>query len=77
MAEIGKYQLFTGFVLVILGGILWLGVRIPGAGRLPGDIHVEKETSKGRISFYFPLATGLVLSIILTLLLNLLIRLWR
>jgi Protein of unknown function (DUF2905) len=39
--------------------------RVPWLGRLPGDIHIER----GNFSFYFPLATSLVLSVVLTLLL--------
>ena len=56
-----------GLVLAVLGGLLLLADRYPGLriGRLPGDITVERE----RFRLYFPLATSIVLSVLLTLLL--------
>jgi hypothetical protein len=55
----------VGIVLVVIGLVLW---KIPGAfgwvGRLPGDFSIRKE----HFSFYFPLATCLVISVVLTLL---------
>jgi len=61
-------------VLVVVGGLLWLGSalggKVPFLGRLPGDIHVQR----GNWSFYFPLTTSIVLSIVLTLILALLSR---
>ena len=66
--------MILGLVLLIGGAVLWLGgalgVRIPFLGRLPGDIHVQR----GSWSFYFPLTTSIVLSILLTLVLALLSR---
>jgi hypothetical protein len=63
-----------GVVLVVLGGMLWLGGalggKIPFLGRLPGDIHVQR----GNWSFYFPLTTSIILSIVLTLILAFLSR---
>ena len=63
-----------GVVLVVLGAILWLGGafggKIPFLGRLPGDIHVQR----GNLSFYFPLTTSIILSIVLTLILAFLSR---
>jgi hypothetical protein len=61
--------MLLGLVLLIGGAVLWLagafGARIPFLGRLPGDIHVER----GNWSFYFPLTTSIVLSVLLTLIL--------
>jgi hypothetical protein len=58
-----------GLVLVVGGAVLWLGgalgAKIPFLGRLPGDIHVQR----GNWSFYFPLTTSILLSIVLTLVL--------
>ncbi len=66
-----KMLIFIGGIL-ILAGILWgVAGRFIPFGRLPGDIAVEKENFR----FYFPLATCLLLSIALTLILNLLGRL--
>jgi hypothetical protein len=63
--EIGKIVLFVGLFLVVAGAILW---RFPSAfgwiGKLPGDISVQK----GNFSFYFPVVTCIVISILLTLL---------
>jgi hypothetical protein len=71
---IGKWIIFAGCVLIGLGLLIWLGAKfgIP-FGKFPGDIHIQKEKS----SFYFPLATSLILSIILTILVNLIIWLLR
>jgi hypothetical protein len=74
MADLGRVLVLLGVVLVVVGGFLWLGGaagwRIPFLGRLPGDIHVER----GNWSFYFPLTTSIVLSVVLTLVLALLSR---
>jgi len=74
MADVGRTLVFLGLVLVVVGGMLWvggaIGGKIPFPGRLPGDIHVER----GNWSFYFPLATSVLLSIVLTLILSFLSR---
>jgi hypothetical protein len=67
--EFGRILLFIGLVLVVVGGLAALGVRLP-FGRLPGDIAIEGE----RGGIYIPIATVIVLSIILTLLANLFLR---
>ena len=63
MGELGRVLMIAGGVLLLLGAIFTLGGRIPWLGRLPGDIVVERENFR----FYFPLATSIVISIILTL----------
>ena len=74
MAAVGRMLVLLGVVLVVVGSVLWLGGavggKVPFLGRLPGDIHVER----GNWSFYFPLTTSLLLSIVLTLVLVLLSR---
>lgn len=65
--SLGKLLILFGVVLVLLGGLLLLGGKIPFLGRLPGDIVVRRE----HWSFYFPLTTSIVISILLTLLLSL------
>ena len=72
MSHIGKWIVLAGIGLVIAGGLIWLAGRwgVP-LGRLPGDIHVERE----RFSFHFPLGTCIVLSVLVTLVINLIIRL--
>jgi len=60
----GKLLLFVGLGIAALGLLVMLGLPI---GRLPGDIVVRR----GNFSFYFPLATSIILSILLTLILTL------
>jgi hypothetical protein len=57
----------AGALLVLVGVLLLVAERFPGLriGRLPGDVRIER----GRFTFYFPLATSIALSVILTLLL--------
>lgn len=68
MPELGRLLVVVGLALAVLGALLWLGVglwaKVPFLGRLPGDIHVQRE----RWSFYFPLTTSILLSLLLTLL---------
>jgi membrane protein implicated in regulation of membrane protease activity len=68
--EIGKLLIIVGGFIVVVGLVLFLGVRIPFLGRLPGDISVDR----GNVHFYFPIVTCLLLSLVLTLLLNLFFR---
>jgi hypothetical protein len=67
MSELGKILLGFGVLLVILGGILLvaenLSGKAPWLGRLPGDIYIRRENW----TFYFPLATSLIISLILTI----------
>jgi hypothetical protein len=68
MNDIGKILVLVGLVLVALGGLLWLGGKLPWFGRLPGDIRIDREHFK----LYFPLTTCVLISILLTLLFRLL-----
>jgi hypothetical protein len=61
--DLGRFLIGLGLVIVAVGVILALGSRIPWLGRLPGDVYVKR----GNWSFYFPLATSLVVSVLLTL----------
>jgi hypothetical protein len=65
--EVGRWLLVTGLVIAAVGLLLLFTDRVPWLGRLPGDIRVER----GNWRFYFPIATSLLISVILTLLLNL------
>lgn len=60
-------MVIMGLILVGLGVLLWLGPKIPWLGKLPGDISWQR----GRFTFYFPLGTCIVLSVVLTLLFTL------
>jgi hypothetical protein len=62
MGEIGRVLLIVGGVLVVLGIVLTFGGRVPFLGKLPGDISYRR----GNFSFYFPLMTSIVLSLLLT-----------
>jgi hypothetical protein len=64
--ELGRVLLVIGIVLVVVGGLAMAGVRLP-FGRLPGDIAIEGQ----RGGLYIPIATMIVVSIVLTLLVNL------
>lgn len=62
--ELGKWLLLGGVILIAVGGLLLVGSRLPlRLGRLPGDIAIEGR----RGSFYFPVVTCLLLSVVMTL----------
>jgi uncharacterized membrane protein len=66
VTELGKILLVLGILMVVLGGVLLLAGtfsgKVPWVGRLPGDIHIERENW----SFHFPLTTSIVISLVLT-----------
>ncbi len=74
METLGRYLIIGGIVLIVLGGFAYLAGRfgLP-LGHLPGDIRIEGKNGV----FYFPLATCLLLSLILSVLLTLIGRFWR
>lgn len=63
MNDLGKLLIGFGLLITLIGVVLLLVGRVPWLGRLPGDIHVQR----GNWTFYFPLATSLVVSVALTL----------
>lgn len=63
MNDFAKTLIFFGVVLLLAGLVVGLFGKIPGIGRLPGDIYLRK----GSFTFYFPLTTCLLLSLLLTL----------
>ncbi|MCX8090976.1 MAG: DUF2905 domain-containing protein [Verrucomicrobiae bacterium] len=65
MNEIGKFLVIVGALMVLVGALLWSGFGKGWIGRLPGDFHY----SRGNFNFYFPLATCLLLSLVLSLIL--------
>lgn len=67
--DIGRILLVVGLLVAFVGLLLMLGVRLP-FGQLPGDIRIDGE----RGSIFIPIATMIVVSIILTVLLNLFLR---
>ena len=70
MAEFGKIIIIFGIILVVVGIFLVFSPKIPFIGKLPGDILIKKDG----ITFYFPLATSIIISIILTIIINIFLR---
>lgn len=66
MFDLGKTIIIFGAVLIIVGLVIMISPKIPFLGKLPGDILIKKDG----FTFYFPLATSIILSIILTIILN-------
>lgn len=74
MENISRYIILAGVVLVIIGGVVYAAAKLNlPIGRLPGDIHIEGPNG----SFYFPVVTCIIISIILTVVLNLIGRFWN
>jgi len=71
--NLGRVFLIMGGVIFGIGLLITLAGRIPFLGNLPGDIHIEGK----RFSFSFPIVTSLLLSIVLTVALNVIARLFR
>ncbi|HAP66472.1 MAG TPA: DUF2905 domain-containing protein [Nitrospinae bacterium] len=67
---LGKILIFFGVILILIGGAILLAGKVPWIGRLPGDIFIQKKN----FTFYFPLATSIIISIILTLIFSILGR---
>ncbi len=66
----GRMLILFGIILVVLGALVTLAPKIPYLGRLPGDIHLQGKNW----SFHFPIVTSIVVSVALTILLNLFFR---
>ncbi len=65
MGDLGRMLMLVGGLVFALGAFVTLAGKFPGMGRLPGDIVVER----GPVTFYFPIVTCVVLSIVLSLVL--------
>jgi hypothetical protein len=65
--ELGKFLVAIGVVVTLVGLVMCSGIAPKWLGRLPGDIRIERDHS----SFYFPIVTCIVVSIVLSLLLSL------
>ena len=74
MENIARYLMIGGVILFLMGGGVYLAAKfgLP-LGRLPGDIHLQN----GNFTFYFPLASSILISVILTILLNIIARFFR
>ena len=67
---LGKLLILLGVFIILIGIFLLIGDRIPWLGRLPGDFIIRKKN----FTFYFPLATSIIISIILTFIFTFLSR---
>lgn len=63
--DIGKIIIIIGLLLVVTGIVFMVGNKLPFIGKLPGDIVVERKT----YSFYFPVTTCIIISIVLSFIL--------
>jgi hypothetical protein len=72
MAPLAKILMATGALLFLAGIVVAVGARF-GLGNLPGDISFRR----GNTSVYFPLVTSIVISLGLTVLINIVLRFWR
>ena len=66
MNDFAKTLIFFGIVLIVIGTLAGIFGKVPGLGKLPGDIYLRK----GSFTFYFPITTSLLLSLLLTLVLT-------
>ena len=60
---VGKLLIFLGAILIIAGTVIVLAGKIPWLGRLPGDIFIERR----HVSFFFPITTSILISVIISL----------
>ncbi len=65
MQDIGKFLIITGIIIIAVGVLLLFSGKLPWVGKLPGDLIIQRKN----FTFYFPLATSIVLSIIISLIL--------
>ena len=66
MRDLGRVLVVFGGVIVVVGLLLWSGFGAGWLGRLPGDIRIERGSS----TFYFPIVTCIVISVVLTLIMS-------
>jgi hypothetical protein len=65
LSALGKLLILVGVFIIVIGILFLIGEKIPWIGRLPGDFIIKRD----KFTFYFPLATSILISIILTLVL--------
>jgi uncharacterized membrane protein YidH (DUF202 family) len=67
MRDAGKFIVIIGVIVTVMGLLMWSGIAPKWLGRLPGDIRIER----GQSSFYFPIVTCIILSVVLSLIFSL------
>ncbi len=70
MQEKGKWLIVIGLMIAVIGAIITFAGKLPWLGKLPGDIYIKREN----FSFYFPLGTCIIISVIISFILWLLRR---
>ena len=70
LESVGKMLVFFGVITILLGLLFMLAGKIPYLGKLPGDIAIHTK----KFHFYFPLATSLIISLLLTIIINIFFR---
>ena len=70
MGDLGRFLVVVGMLIIAVGLVLIVMGRVPWIGRLPGDISIQR----GNWSFYFPLTTSILISVVLSLVLYLIGR---
>ena len=68
-----RFLIGFGVLLILAGAVLLAVGKLPGLGRLPGDLAIER----GGVRFFFPIVTMLIVSIVLTVIATLFFRMWR
>lgn len=67
--SLGKVIIVLGVFFVVFGSLILFSPKIPFIGRLPGDILIKRDN----FTFYFPLASSIIISLIITIILNLIL----
>jgi hypothetical protein len=67
LQDLGRTVIVIGIVIVVVGSILWFFGKLPFLGKLPGDIMIKKDN----FSFYFPITTAVLISVILSIIITL------
>lgn len=70
---VGRSLFLIGLALVLFGGLFWVLARTTAFGRLPGDLSF----SGGNVSVYVPFVSMIILSVVLTIVVNVALRFWR
>jgi len=73
LGSMGRWLILIGGGLLVMGLLIVLLSKLPWAGRLPGDITIQRDN----VTIYAPFGTMILLSVVLTLILNLIVRLRR
>lgn len=65
--QAGRYLIYAGIFLLVIGVLFLFGDKIPYIGKLPGDIYIKKKN----FTFYFPIVTSILLSLLISLIIYL------